>query len=172
MERRTGWTSAHVQLEESQVRKAIAVALAVGLLTGAMAAPVEAGKKKKKPKRVERVVEFDYVCPCPGFYQFGSATGTNFGGGPLAVGAESYIKITAEDASGTAVLVNVNQDTDGDGFNDPVVEVCATDEAPKEPAEINPGLEMRLFITTGTCEDGSPSVPVGGTLTITLSNLP
>ena len=154
------------------MRKAIAVALALGLLAGAMVAPAEAAKKKKKPKRIERVVEFDYVCPCPGFYQFGSATGTNFGGGAVPIGDESYITITAEDASGTAVLVSVNQDTNGDGFNDGVADVCAGEEKQEEPAEINPGLEMRLFLTTGTCEDGTPSVPLGGTLTITLSNLP
>lgn len=153
------------------MRKAIAVALALGLLAGAMVAPADAAKKKK-PKKIERVVEFEYICPCPGLYQFGGATGTNFGGGPVLVGDESYIKITAEDASGTAILVSVNQDTDGDGFNNGVVDVCATGDAPEEPAEINPGLPMNLFITTGTCEDGSPSVPLGGTLTITLSNLP
>lgn len=153
------------------MKRTIAVALALGLLAGAMVAPAEAGKKRK-PKRVERVVEFEYVCPCPGLYQFGSATGTNFGGGPMPVGNESYIKIVAEDTSGTAVLVSVNQDVNGDGLNDGVVDVCATNEEPEEWAEINPGLEMRLFITTGTCEDGSPSVPLGGKLTVTLSNLP
>lgn len=153
----------------------IAVALALGLLAGAMVAPAEAGKrKKKKPKRIERVVEFDYVCPCPGTYQFGSATGTNFGGGPLALGmGEKFVKITAADASGTSILVSINQDIDGDGFNNAVADVCAPPEELKgqKGAEVNEGLEMRLFITTGTC-DGGPSVPLGGTLTVTLSNLP
>lgn len=152
------------------MRKAIAVAIALGLLTGAMVAPAEAGKKKK-PKKVERVVEFEYVCPCPGLFQLGGLTGTNIGGGPVAVGDESYIKITAEDVSGTPVFVNIQQDLDGDGGNNPVAEVCATEEPPEEPTEINPGLEMRLFIETGPC-DGGVSVPMGGTLTLTLSNLP
>lgn len=159
------------------MKKTLAVALALGLLVGALVAPAEAAKKKKKkkPERIERVVEFDYVCPCPGFYQFGSATGTNFGGGPLAIGlGEIFVKITAEDASGTSILVSINQDVDGDGFNDGVADVCAPpeDSPENEPVEVNEGLEMRLFITTGTCEDGSPSVPLGGTLTVTLSNLP
>lgn len=158
------------------MKKTIAVALSLGLLAGAMAMPAEAAKKKKKkPVRIERVVEFEYVCPCPGTYQFGSATGTNFGGGPLALGlGEVYVKIVAEDTSGTPVLVSINQDTDGDGFNNAVADVCAPpeDSPENEPAEVSEGLEMRLFITTGPCEDGSPSVPLGGTLTVTLSNLP
>lgn len=159
------------------MKRTIAVALALGLLVGAFAMPAEAGKRKKKrkPKRIERVVEFEYVCPCPGTYQFGSATGTNFGGGPLAPGlGEVYVKITSEDASGQPVLVSINQDTDGDGFNNGVADFCAHPEAPEdqEAAEISEGLEMRLFITTGQCEDGSTSVPMGGTLTVTLSNMP
>lgn len=149
----------------------------IGLLVGSLAVPAEAGKKKKKkaaaPVKVERTVEFEYVCPCPGFYQFGSATGTNFGGGPLAIGGEEkYVSITAGDQSGQAVLVSINQDVDGDGFNDGVADVCAKSEKGETPAEVVPGLEMRLFITTGTCEDGTPSLPFGGTLTVTLSNLP
>lgn len=158
------------------MKKTIAVALSLGLLVGALVVPAEAAKKKKrKPKRVERVVEFEYVCPCPGLYQFGSATGTNFGGGPLALGSgEKFVKITAEDASGTSILVSINQDTDGDGFNNGVADVCAPPEESKdqEAAEVNEGLELRLFIETGRCEDGTPSVPLGGTLTLTLSNLP
>ena len=158
------------------MRKAIAVALSLGLLAGAMAMPADAAKKKKKkPVRVERVVEFEYVCPCPGTYQFGSATGTNFGGGPIALGlGEIYVKIVAEDTSGQPVLVSINQDTDGDGFNNGVADVCAPpeDSPENQPAEVTEGLEMRLFITTGPCEDGSMSVPLGGTLTVTLSNMP
>ena len=158
------------------MRKALGVAVMISLLVGSLAMPAEAGKKKKKkppaPVKVERTVEFEYVCPCQGNYQFGSATGTNFGGGPLAIGGEeAYVTMTASDSSGQAVLVSINQDVDGDGLNDAVGDVCATDEK-GEPAQVTPGLEMRLFITTGACEDGSPSVPLGGTLTVTLSNLP
>lgn len=159
------------------MKRTIAVALALGLLVGAFAMPAEAGKKKKKrkPKRVERVVEWDYVCPCPGVIQLGSLAGTNIGGGPLAPGlGETYVKITSADTSGLPVLVSINQDLDGDGGNNLVADFCAHPEAPEdqEAVEINEGLEMRLFIATGTCEDGSPSIPLGGTLTVTLSNLP
>src|SRR5688500_17665629 len=130
------------------MRKALSVAVMIGLLVGSLAMPAEAGKKKKKkaaePVRVERTVEFEYVGPCPGIYQCGSATGTNFGGGPLAIGGEErFVSITAADQSGQAVLVSINQDTNGDGFNDGVADVCATGEK-GEPAEVVPGLEMRL----------------------------
>lgn len=153
-------------------KKILSIALTAGLIATSFAMPAAEAAPKKK-KRVERVVEFEYVCPCPGIFQLGSLTGgdPNFGGGPVAVGAESFLTITAEDMSGTSVLVSVNQDTNGDGFNDDVADICAGGEKGK-PAKIMPGAEMRLFITTGTCEDGSPSVPLGGTLTITLSNLP
>ena len=161
------------------MRKALGVAVMISLLVGSLAMPAEAGKKKKKkpaaPVKVERTVEFEYVCPCQGNYQFGSATGTNFGGGPLAIGGEErYVSITAADQSGGAVLISINQDVDGDGLNDAVADVCATGEKNEKggPAEVTPGLEMRLFITTATCEDGTPSTPLGGTLTVTLSNLP
>ena len=161
------------------MKKLITVALTIGLVAGSLAMPAEAGKKKKKKapapapvvQRVERTVEFDYVCPCSGNYQFGSATGTNLGGGPLAIGSEErFVSITAEDQSGQPVLVSINQDTNGDGFNDGVADVCATGEK-GEAAEVNPGLEMRLFITTGPCGSGA-SVPMGGTLQVTISNLP
>jgi hypothetical protein len=152
-------------------KKLVSIALMAGLIAGSFGMPAADAAKKKK--RTERVVEFDYVCPCPGTFQLGGLTGgdPNLGGGVVAVGAESYVNITAADTSGTSVLVSVQQDTNGDGFNDPVAEVCAGGEKGK-PAKIMLGAEMRLFITTGTCEDGSPSIPLGGTLTITLSNLP
>lgn len=158
------------------MKKTIAVALSLGLLAGAFAMPAEAAKKKKKkPVKVERVVEWDYVCPCPGVFQLGSATGTNFGGGPLALGlGETFVKITSADMSGTPILVSINQDLDGDGGNNAVADVCAPaeDSEENEAVEVNEGLELRLFITTGSCEDGSTSVPLGGTLTVTLSNMP
>lgn len=153
------------------MRRLITLLMLVGLVASLQAAPAVAGKRK--PKKTVRTVEFEYVCPCTGFLQLGSLTGgdPNFGGGPVAVGAESFVSIIAEDASGQAVLVSINQDTNGDGFNDPVADVCATGERGK-PAKIVPGAEMRLFISTGRCADGSPSVPLGGTLTLSLSNLP
>lgn len=127
-------------------------------------------QKSEGPQRVERTVEFEYVCPCTGRLQLGSLTGgdPNLGGGPLATGADDvYLMGTVDDASGTAVSVNVNQDVDGDGLNDSVGSFCGETE---EPMEINPGLEMRMFI--GDPAPCPGSVALGGTITFTLSNLP
>lgn len=124
-------------------------------------------KKARAQKRVERTVEFEYTCPCTGYLQLGGA-GDNLGGGPIATGADDvYLTGVAQDASGTAISVNVNQDTDGDGFNNAVGRFCGETD---DPIEINPGLEMRIFIGDAVACRGS--VALGGTVTFTLSNLP
>lgn len=78
--------------------------------------------KKKRKKRMEeaqeeepivREVEFEYMCPCTGRMQLGGLTGgnPNLGGGPIPVQAEDlYLIGVADDSSGTAISVNVNQD--------------------------------------------------------------
>jgi hypothetical protein len=148
------------------MRKLFVVAVAAGLVAGGMMGPAEAGKKKK-PKKVTREVVFEYVCPCVGAFQLGGLTGTNIGGGPFAVGAESYLTAVAEDATGQPVHVSINQDTDGDGFNNGVGTFCGETT---EPMPINPGLEIRVFVGEPTTDCPGPAG--GGTITFTLSNLP
>ncbi|MDQ4064513.1 MAG: hypothetical protein M3161_00515 [Actinomycetota bacterium] len=149
-------------------KKFLVVALVLGVMTTSVALPAEAAPKKKKPKKVERVVEFEYMCPCVGLFQLGGLTGSNIGGGPMSVGAESYLTAEAVDITGQPVPVDINQDTDGDGDNDDVGSFCTTTEA---PMPINPGLEIRVFVGfPTTC--GAPSALAGGTITFTLSNLP
>ena len=137
-----------------------------GLLVGSVAT-AEAGKKKK-PVRVERVVEFEYQCPCPGLFQLGTATGgdPNLGGGAIPVGADDlYLTAEAVDTTGQAVAVSVQQD-DGTGANAPTGEFCTKTE---EPIALTPGREIRIFIGLPLI---CPSVSVGGTITFTLSNMP
>lgn len=155
------------------MKKVVVLLAALALMVASLGGVADAKKKKKKkkpPQRIERVVEFEYVCPCPGFIQLGSLTGgdPNLGGGPVAVGAEElYLTGVAEDLSGTAITVDINQDTNGDGFNDAVGSFCGETE---EPIPINPGLEMRIFVgDPATCPG---SIALGGTITFTLSNLP
>src|SRR5688500_9963383 len=94
------------------MKRAIAVALALGMLGGALVAPAEAGKKK--PKRVERVAEITYDAPAIGSP---STTGvclrpTN-SCGDIATGAtERFVKMEIDDASGTAVAFTLGRDTD------------------------------------------------------------
>lgn len=149
------------------MKKAIVVALTAGLVAGSLAMPAEAGKKKPKPKKVTREVTFEYVCPCIGQYQFGSATGTNLGGGPMPVGLESYLTAVATDSSGQPVHVSITQDTNGDGFNDGVGDFCGETT---EPMPINPGLEIRVFV--GEPSPSCPGPAAGGEITFTLSNMP
>ncbi|HJR46105.1 MAG TPA: hypothetical protein VJ927_10930 [Actinomycetota bacterium] len=154
------------------MKRAIAVALALGLLGGALVAPAEAAKRKKKkppaPVKVERVVEFDYQCPCVGLFQLGGLTGgTNIGGGPFLLEAgEVYLTAVAEDAGGQPVAVDINQDLDGDGGNNSVGSFCGETA---EPMPINEGLEIRVFVGDPTI---CPGPAFSGTITFTLSNLP
>ena len=152
------------------MRKAVVIALCTSLLVGLSAAPGHGAPKKKKPKRVERTVEFEYQCPCAGLYQFGGATGgnPNLGGGVIPMGADdAFVAAEAKDSSGQTVFVALQQDTDGDGFNNPVADFCGKTDA---PLPINPGLEMRVFV--GSQGTNCPGPPLGGTITFTFSNLP
>lgn len=166
------------------MRKAIAVALALGLLGGAMVAPAEAGKKKKKKasiERVERVVEFKYQCPCgvrvlgngPAF-QLGSLTGENIGGGPVTFNpsTEKFLKVESKDGSGQPIAIRIAMDTDPDdtSVNNTVADVCGATDKPIEMPDVE--AEFRVFVTSGTCTDGKPALATAGTITFTLSNLP
>jgi hypothetical protein len=152
------------------MKKSVVVLLVLGLIFASLAGSAEAKKKKKKPPvpaKVERVVDFSYVCPCPGLYQFGSATGTNLGGGPIATGADDiYLAGEVKDTAGQPVAVSIEQDVDGDGLNDAVGDFCGKTD---QPIAINPGLEIRVFI-------GDPSIcpgpAAGGSVHFTLSNMP
>ncbi|MGI8407407.1 MAG: hypothetical protein ACR2L3_02740, partial [Actinomycetota bacterium] len=113
------------------MKKFLVLALAVGLVASSMGAPALAKKKKKKPVRVERVVEFEYTCPCTGLFQLGGLTGdgTNIGGGPVATGAEDlYLTAVAEDASGMPIAVDFNQ-IGASGFNESLGSMCGETEA-------------------------------------------
>ena len=148
------------------MKKSLATLISIGLIFGAFAAqPAEA--KKRKPKRVERVVEFNYTCPCPGVLQLGSLTGdgTNIGGGSVAPGAEVYLSAVAEDATGMPVSVTFQQIGDS-GFNEPQGSMCGETE---KPIKLIPGAGVNIFIDGF---DATCGVAAGGTLTITLSNLP
>lgn len=159
------------------MKRAIAVALSLGLLAGAFAMPAEAAKKKKKkPVRVEREFKLAYQCPCgPGtpVYAGGAwLAGGAFGGGPVATGSEdNFVKVEAVDAVGDAVRVTLGQDLDGDlQAETDIGDVCSTTEEPLEvPA---PGSQISVFVHTGTCADGTAAIATSGEITLTFSNMP
>jgi hypothetical protein len=155
------------------MKRILILMMVIGLVFGSIAT-AEAGKKKKKtappaPVKVERVVEFEYACPCPGLFQLGALTGgdPNLGGGVVSIGAgEVYLTAEATDVTGQPVAVGVQQDLDGDGGNNPVGTFCTTTA---EPMAINEGLELRIFVGNPTV---CPGVLAGGTIKFTLSNMP
>ncbi len=154
------------------MKKTIAVALSLGLLGGALVAPAEAGKKKKKPQRVERVAEIQYEAPA-----IGTATAGGFclrptnSCGDIATGStENFVKMEIDDASGTAVAFTLGQDTDPETFGTETQygKFCGT--TGDEPIKIQPGFALVVFpwLLGPTC----PSIATQGGVTATLSNLP
>jgi hypothetical protein len=156
------------------------------LMAAAAGLPAEAGKKKKpkpapSPTRIERVVEFEYSCPCgprvmgqgAGF-QLGGSTGENIGGGPVAFdpSIENFMKAEVKDSAGQTVAVRIAMDTDSSDTspNNTVADICGSTTEPIEMPDVE--AEFRVFISFGTCADGTPSFPTQGTITFTLSNIP
>ena len=155
------------------MRKAIAVALALGLLTGAMIAPAEAGKKKK-PKKVERVVEHDYTKPSPGVPGVASACLAAFDEEagctniPLGLG-EKFVNVEIADAAGMDVYWILGQDTDTENVGFEIFhQGCGNSE---EPIPVTEGLELRVSVYAFGGPD-CPAVGTTGTIKATLSNLP
>lgn len=165
------------------MRRAIAVALALGLLVGAFVGPAEAGKKKKKkkaPVKVERVVEYEYTGPGIGFSSPGASAGYCYPD-PTACATfipeagEKYIKIEVTDATGTTIAGSISQgDQDGDGIGDLYGEFCGAHPEPIELAVESTPFDLSMY--SGTCygpeAGGSPSIMTEGVVKVTFSNLP
>lgn len=162
------------------MKRAIAAALAVGLLGGAMVAPAEAGRKKKRkppvPVKVERVIELAYDAPGIGLAIMGDSGGYPIGFpevSEIATSAEErYVSVEIVDSSGQAVSAELaSPDADGDGFVDTIASLCGSTTEPIELPE--PGTTISgIYAHNGTCADGTPSVMTTGTVKVTISNMP
>lgn len=162
------------------MKKSILVTLILGLVAGSFAMTAEAAQKKKKPKRVEEVVELEYTGGDIGVTAPATRASTCFVDPAMPFACKSipspgseftYVKIEVADATGqNAAGFLAQQDADGDGFNDPYGEFCGAHEAPI-PLEV-PGAPVGLSITMGLCDNGTPSIVTSGTITATFSNLP
>jgi hypothetical protein len=164
------------------MKKAVVVALTVGLIGGAIVGPAEAGKKKKKPApapvKVERVVEVDYqltgvgiatpvrtggVCP------FADATSQTCIEVLPEIG-EKYVKIEVKDATGQKQYGFISQgDVDGDGISDGYGTFCG---AHTEPVELAASAAVRVSFYPGATADCAPSIASTGTVVYTFSNIP
>jgi hypothetical protein len=164
------------------VKKIVVTAVTLGLLAGAMIAPADAAKKKRKPVvRIEEVVEFDYTGG-----QLGASTPAYTGGAclvdptqPFACheiippsAALKFVKIEVIDASGQKAGGFISQgDTDGDGIGDGYGQFCGA-HTESVPLTV-PGAVVGVSLYAGVCSDASgPSVVTTGTVRATFSNLP
>jgi hypothetical protein len=157
------------------MKKTVVTFMVLALVGSALAAPAIAGKKKKKkPVRVERVVETTYDLAALGI---GAPAGT--GACPAATNScgraatgleEKYVVVEIADASGTATAFSLGQDTDPAalGTEHDLGEFCGT--TGDVPIEIVPGAEILVF--PWAAGPACASVGTTGTVTLTISNLP
>lgn len=153
-------------LQGGNVRKVLVIGLAASLVFGSLAS-AEAGKKKKKPKKVERVEEQNYVAPARFYW---APTGDNIGGVKFPTGpTDNFVSIEIEDDFGQPVSASAGQDPEGDG----TVTTTPFCTATEEPLPIEPGLEVTVFVYAGPCTTPpGPAVATQGTVIGTFSNLP
>ena len=165
------------------MRRAIAVALALGLLVGAFVGTAEAAKKKKikKPVRVEEVLEIEYQGGNLGVATPAASGGTCFVDPSMPFSCKEvvpttpgmkYIKIEVADATGQSAGGFISQqDSDGDGLSDGYGEFCGA-HAEAIPLELE-SAPVNVSLYPGVCSDGSsPSFVTTGTIKVTFSNMP
>lgn len=168
------------------MRKAISVALALGLLVGAFVGTAEAGKKKKKKPapapvvKVEEVIELAYSGGDLGVMTPAASQTACFVDPSMPFACKSvtpvtegmkYIKIEVADSSGQKVGGFISQqDADGDGLGDGYGKFCGA-HAESIPLEVESG-KVDIAMAIGSCDDGTPSIVTTGTIKVTFSNLP
>ncbi|MEA2432830.1 MAG: hypothetical protein QOG54_287 [Actinomycetota bacterium] len=158
------------------MKRALVLALVVGLLAGMMFGPAEA---KKKP--YVEVLELAYQGGSVGASTPAASGGTCLVDPtspfhcveaiPSSVQAK-YIKVEVIDATGQKAGGYLSQgDTDGDGFGNLYGDFCGGHEAPV-PMEAK-GAPVGISLYAGVCSDGSgPSIVTTGTVKVTFSSLP
>lgn len=160
------------------MKRILILMMVIGLIFGSIAT-ADAKKKKKKappaPARIERVVEIKYDHPSASVAPVGGFP-TNWpeGGTEIPLGADDiYIKIEVTDQAGQKVSGFISQgDLDGNGVNDDgYANFCG---AHPEPVPLSaPGQTIiGVYLASGVCADGTPSVMTTGTIKVTLSNMP
>ena len=156
------------------MRRAIAAALTIGLLAGAMVGSADAAKKKKAAK-VSRVVEHAYSAPSPGIggAPYSACLGglvDNSGCVNIPLGSEDkFVNVEIADSAGQQVYWILAQDTDTTDVGYDIFHYgCGNSQ---EAIPVTPGLELRISVyATGAAN--CPGVATTGTITATLTNLP
>lgn len=146
------------------MRRTLILILALGLVAGSIATAEAA--KKKKPKRVERSLEYTYQA------SFGSpgVTGVTLNPG-IATGPDDlFVMIETTDDVSPVPSVRFSWDSDGDGSNDTGVNICGgkTEEPVPLPGSVELGVFTYILPGPG-CPNGFST---NGTIKITFSNMP
>ncbi|MGH2757406.1 MAG: hypothetical protein ACRDI3_06425 [Actinomycetota bacterium] len=155
------------------MRRSIIFVLVLGLIFGGLASAE--GKKKRKPKRIERTVEYEYMAPSPGISGLVGACMTVLGVEgtacqdiPLGAG-EMFASVTVTDATGQQTNFDLAQDSDA---ANPGLEIFASGcGETSDPVALTPGLALRVSVTAIGGPD-CPGVGTTGTVKVTFSNLP
>lgn len=154
------------------MRKLIVTCVMLGLVAGAFVAPAEAGKKKRKPKRSERVAEGTYENPAIGVP---GVVGTSSAGGAAEFGlapSEKFVSVEIEDSAGRPVMATMSQEQDP---STPTWNIIATFcGKTEEPIEVLPGVPVRVSVYTvpGPDEPTCTGPATSGKIIGTFSNLP
>ena len=162
------------------MKKAITLLLVLGLTAMGLAVPALAGKKKVK--KVERMVEVEYMGGGIGIASPAASGGVcpmDPAASPdeqpvcievLPTIKEKYVQVQMEDATGMSIAGYVSQgDTDGDGIGNLYGDFCG---GHPEPIKMLASAPLRVSFYNGACDDGTPSIVTQGTITVTFSNIP
>lgn len=157
------------------IRKTLLFGLVTTVALGALIAPVDAKKRKKGPKKVERTVEHDYDLGYTGVPGVGGAClGSVYEASACfdteVAASEVFVTVKVEDVSGSTPYVALSQDTD---TSTPQWEIFTNfcGESPG-PIAISPGIPLRVSAYAAPAADCGGGGTTTGTITLTLSNLP
>lgn len=156
------------------MKKSIAFLLVLGLVASFAGTPAFAGKKKK-PKRIEREAQGNYVAPAT---VVGNCTQTD-GVGCMTIatgGTEEYLTASVTDGTGQPVFVTVQADLDGDARSETFYGSFCGETT--EPIKFDRGAALIFWVGPASripdrVSSGCvPGQGTEGTLDVTLSNMP
>lgn len=155
------------------MKRTVVSLVVVGLLAGALAAPVDAAKKRKKPRKprkISRTASGTYANPAIGVP---GVVGSSAAGGavelPVALN-ERFISVNIKDSSGQPAVATMSQNTDtSDDLWEIFATICGKTE---KPLPIAPGVTVRISVYTmpGPDQPTCTGPATSGTIKATFTN--